>query len=257
MIELPAVVSSLLTDAFFHGFLVFIRVSSLVSLLPVFGEHSVPVRVKLAVSIAFSAIVAPTAPVLQSPDGPIAFAEFALPEVAIGLSLGIAIRLFVSALQTAGSIAAQATSLSQLLGTAVAEPVPAMGYVLIVGALALTAMLGLHVRAAELLILSYDLFPAGEFPDARLLSAWGVGRISHAFRLAFMLAAPFVAISLIYNLALGVINRAMPQLMVAFVGAPLITFGGLFLLFISAPLMLSLWIKALNSFIQNPVGAAG
>lgn len=183
------------------------------------------------------------------------FAMFALPEIAIGLILGIAIRLFILALQTAGSIAAQATSLSQLLGGAATEAVPAMGFILVVGALSLAVMYGLHIRAAELLILSYDLFPVGEFPDGRIISAWGVARISHAFSLAFVLAAPFVVASLIYNLALGVINRAMPQLMVAFVGAPLITFGGLFFLFVSAPFMLTVWIEALLTFFENPMGA--
>lgn len=257
MIGLPSEIQMLLSVSFWHGFLVFLRVSALVSMLPAFGERSVPVRVKLILAIAFTTIVAPAAPLLTLPEGPSAFAGFALPEIVIGLALGIAIKLFVLALQTAGSIAAQATSLSQLLGGAAAEPLPAMGYVLVVAALALAVMFGLHIRAAELLILSYDIFPAGVFPDGRLLSSWGISRISHAFSLAFMLAAPFVVASLIYNLTLGVINRAMPQLMVAFVGAPLITFGGLFLLLVSTPYMLTIWIDALGAFFQNPAGPPG
>lgn len=257
MIGLPPEILALLSESFWHGFLVFLRVSALVSMLPAFGEQSVPVRVKLILAIAFTTIVAPAAPFLALPEGPLAFGGFALPEIAIGLALGIAIKLFVLALQTAGSIAAQATSLSQLLGGAAAEPLPAMGYVMVVAALALAVMFGLHIRAAELLILSYEMFPAGIFPDGRLLSSWGVSRVSHAFSLAFMLAAPFVIASLIYNLALGVINRAMPQLMVAFVGAPLITFGGLFLLLVSTPYMLTVWIEALGTFFQNPGGSPG
>jgi flagellar biosynthesis protein FliR len=246
-----------ISDTFWHGFLVFFRVSALVSLLPAFGERSVPVRIKLVLAMAFSTIVAPAAPSLTLPNGVLEFVGFLLPEIAVGLVFGIAIRLFVLALQTAGSIAAQATSLSQLLGGAAAEPVPAIGYILVVGGLALSVMSGLHIRAAELLILSYQLFPAGTFPDGRLLSGWGISRVSHAFGLAFMLAAPFVIASLVYNLALGVINRAMPQLMVAFVGAPLLTFGGLFLLFISAPFMLMVWVEALSTFFQNPTGGPG
>jgi flagellar biosynthetic protein FliR len=46
----------------------------------------------------------------------------------------------------------------------------------------------------------------------------------------------------------------MPQLMVAFVGAPLITFGGIFLLFISTPFLLSTWINALDAFLVMPFG---
>ena len=74
-----------------------------------------------------------------------------------------------------------------------------------------------------------------------------------AFTLAFTLAAPFVITSVVYNLALGVINRAMPQLMVAFVGAPVITFGAIFLLFLSAPLVLTVWNAEFTSFLGNPL----
>ena len=44
----------------------------------------------------------------------------------------------------------------------------------------------------------------------------------------------------------------MPQLMVAFVGAPVITAGGLFLLCLSAPIILRVWLAALDSFITSP-----
>ncbi len=59
------------------------------------------------------------------------------------------------------------------------------------------------------------------------LARWGLAQVSRSFALAFSLAAPFVIAGLLYNVALGVINRAMPQLMVAMVGAPAITLGGI------------------------------
>ena len=42
--------------------------------------------------------------------------------------------------------------------------------------------------------------------------------------------------------------------MVVFVGAPVITAGGLFLLFLLAPAVLSLWMSALEGFVANPFG---
>ncbi len=75
-----------------------------------------------------------------------------------------------------------------------------------------------------------------------------------AFALAFSLAAPFTIASFVYNLALGVINRAMPQLMVTFVGAPAITLGGLALLLVSAPILLGIWHQCLVDFIADPFG---
>ena len=44
----------------------------------------------------------------------------------------------------------------------------------------------------------------------------------------------------------------MPQLMVAFVGAPAITAGGLIILMLAAPLMLSIWVEAMGMFIMDP-----
>ena len=247
---------AVLSSGFWHVALVFLRVSALVSVLPAFGEHSVPMRVKLVVAVMFTAVVVPAVETIAQPGGLPSLARVILSETLSGLALGLGLRLFVLALHIAGSIAAQSTSLSQLAGGAAGEPMPAMGHVLVIAGLALAVMTGLHVRAAELLVLSYNLFPPGSFPAAPDLSAWGVARIGHAFALAFTLAAPFVIASMIYNLALGVINRAMPQLMVAFVGAPVITLGGLALLCVAAPLMLSVWAEALGGFLSDPTGAA-
>ncbi len=243
-------------DGLLIGFIVFLRVGAAMALLPAFGESSVPQRVRLGLALGFTAIVMPAVaaqiePLAEHQKGiPILLAT----ETLAGLALGIALRLFVLALQMAGSIAAQATSLSQVFGGTGIEPQPAVGHLLVFGGLALAVMTGLHVRIAEVLILSYNVLTPGQFPSASILGDWGVGQIAQAFSLAFTLAAPFIIASLIYNVALGVINRAMPQLMVAFVGAPAITAGALILMFLVMPLMLTVWSDALQQFLQNPFG---
>ncbi|SEW00578.1 flagellar biosynthetic protein FliR [Aliiroseovarius sediminilitoris] len=236
-----------------QGLVVFLRVGAAMAVLPAFGEKSVPARVRLFLSLAFTMIVAPgvmadigTTPPLQ----PLVY----ISEPVIGLGFGIAIRLMIMALQVAGSIAAQSTSLAQLIGGANADPQPAIGHVLVVAGLALAVMLGLHVKLATGLILTYRVFPIGQFPDTQAFADWGIVQIARAFSLAFTLAAPFVIASLLYNVALGVINRAMPQLMVAFVGAPAITAGGLILLLLTAPLLLPVWQAALETILANPFG---
>lgn len=249
-----AELSELIQAWFWHGAMVFLRVGAAVALLPAFGERSVPARIKLVLAVAFTMIVAPAVPAVELGQNLQSTWRYVLTETIAGLSIGIGIRLFVLALQTAGAIAANATSLSQLLGGAATDPLPAISYVLVVAGLALAVMVGLHIRSAELFILSYDLIPAGVFIEGRVLSGWGVSQVSRAFSLAFVLAAPFVIISVIYNLTLGVINRAMPQLMVAFVGAPVITAGGLFTLFLVSPYLLTAWVGALNGFLENPFG---
>lgn len=235
--------------------IVFLRMAPLVGLFPGFGESSVPMRIKLGLALGFAAIVTPAvAPdLIAALPAEVALARLIAIEIGIGLMLGMGLRLFVLALQTAGSIAAQATSLSQILGNASITPMPAMGHVLLTGALALAMLLGLHLRLAELAVASYRLLPPGEIPGAAEVAAWGIARIARAFGFAFSLAAPFVIASMLYNLTLGIINRAMPQLMVVFVGAPAITAAGLVLLMLLAPAMLGLWAAALGEFIAAPL----
>ena len=56
-------------------------------------------------------------------------------------------------------------------------------------------------------------------------------------------------------MTLGVINRAMPALMVSFVGAPALTAAGLALMAVMAPLALSVWSQALQTFLAAPFQA--
>lgn len=225
--------------------LVFVRIGAAMALLPAFGEQVTPMRIKLAATIAFTLVVAPAiwGEVVAALDQRSWISLIGI-EVLAGLAIGIMFRLFVITLQVAGTIAAQATSLSQIFGGGLgAEPQPAMSTLLVTGGLCLAVMAGFHVRAAEALISSYQLFPIGNPVAAMDLSTWGIERVGRAFSLGLSLASPFILASFVYNLALGAINKAMPQLMVAFVGAPAISLGGLILLMLFAPLMLSLWLK--------------
>lgn len=129
---------------------------------------------------------------------------------------------------------------------------PAMSHLFVAAALALAMIGGLHVKLAAALILSYDALPAGQMPQAILIEKWGVSQIAGAFDLAFSLSAPFVIAALIYNVALGFINRAMPALMVSFVCAPALTAGALVLLAITAPLMLAIWWHTFADLLADP-----
>lgn len=231
---------------------VFARVGAAFAVLPGFGERVVPARLRLAGALAMTAVVAPAVPPPELPVGPAALGAFLAAESLAGLAFGMALRLMVMALQIAGTIAAQATSLAQFFGGAGAEPQPAMSQVLMLAGMALLVLAGLPERAAAYLVLSYSLIPAGLAFDAGTLAEWGSARVAQAFALGFTLAAPFVIGSVLYNLALGAINRAMPALMVAFVGAPAVTLGGMALLALAAPLMVAVWAEAAGRLLADP-----
>jgi flagellar biosynthetic protein FliR len=93
-----------------HGFLIFLRVGAALSLMPGFGEQSVPVRVKLVLSIVATLVIAPIIPSFHaSPWGLSELVRFGATETLSGLLFGVGLRFFVMALQTAGTIAAQST----------------------------------------------------------------------------------------------------------------------------------------------------
>lgn len=258
MTELLAAAGGLSAQAALVGGVVFLRIGAAMALLPGFGEAVVPARVRLALALAFTAVVAPAVFASIAPRTGTAEALLAClaTETLIGLALGLVLRLVVLALEIAGTIAAQAASLSQMFGAG-GEPMPAISHLLVVAGLALAMMAGLHARIAGALILSYEVLPPGAFPDAATIRGWSIGHVTHAFAVAFGLAAPFVIASAVYNVALGAINRAMPQLMVSFVGAPAITLGALALLAIAAPAALSLWLATLEAVLADPFGAPG
>lgn len=250
LLEAMAQFHGLGQDMAWRLWLVFLRVGAAMALLPAFGEQAVPQRIKLVVAIAFTLIVAPAAGDMPIPQtAPMAKMGA---EVAIGLALGLALRLMVLALQTAGSIAANATSLSQLFGGAGPEPQPAVSNLLVMAGLALALASGLHVQISSALIRSYQLFPAGQLPGSADLADWGVGLVASTFALAFVLAAPFSIAAFLYNVALGVINRALPTLMVSFIGAPALAGGGLVLIALVAPVMLAVWLHHFQALLANP-----
>lgn len=235
--------------------LVFLRVGAAAALLPAFGEQTLSVRVRLVAAVAFTAIVAPA--VFEALPG--ADSGVLLPaavEVLTGLALGLGLRLIVLTLQIAGTIAAQAMSLSQLTAYTGPEPMPALSQFLTMAALALAAALGLHVKFAEFLALSFEIVPSGLPISAEPFAKWGVEETGRMFALAFALAAPFQVASVLYNLALGFISRAMPQLMITMIGAPALTLGGIALLALVSPVLLSVWLLALQAGLAVPFEAA-
>ncbi|EET48747.1 flagellar biosynthetic protein FliR [Thalassobium sp. R2A62] len=238
----------------FGAAVIFLRVGAMMAVLPGLGERSVPARVRLGLAIALTVLVTPLiAPDLPEPEEVSNLVGLLLIEASIGLLLGMSLRLFVFTLSTAGAIAAQSTSLSQIFGgSAGAEAQPAIGHVLVTGGLTIAMITELHLRVVEFIVMSYGSFPTGVPLSATFVADFGVSRVAASFAFAFTLAAPFFIASLIYNVTLGVINRAMPQLMVSFVGAPVITAGGLVLLALSAPTLLGLWIDAFHDFMGAP-----
>ncbi len=237
--------------------LVFVRVASAVALMPGFGESAIPSRVRLMAALGFTMVVWPMVEGQLPEVGTSlpALAGLIVIEAGIGFLIGISLRLMVMALQLAGSIAAQSTAITQVAGVGVTpDPMPAIGNILMLAGLTLALVSGLHIKASIAIASTYELLPMGTIPIAGDVAEWGIARVAKVFVFGFTMAAPFVIASFAYNLALGAINRAMPSLMVAFVGAPLITAGALLLLLLAGPTIITVWNARLDAVLANPLG---
>lgn len=259
-LEALAPLLDLTRTAVFAAMAVFARVGAAVALLPGFGEQVLPMRLKLGAALAFAVIIWPAvAPEARiADDSLVGFAVVLGAEAVAGILLGLSVRLLIFALQMAGSMAAQSTSIAQMFGEGMlADPQPAYANLLAVAGIAVAFALGLPVHVAAALIDSYTTLGFGTFPLGGDVAEWGSRRVAGAFGTALSLALPFVLMAFAYNVALGAINRAMPQLMVAFVGAPAITGGALLLMGLATPLALRVWGQSLLRVLADPFGAAG
>jgi len=236
---------------------VFVRTGAALFLVPGLGERAVPTRVRLAAALALTALVAPVVASAAgpAPETPGGLGLMVLAEVAAGLVIGLAFRLLVLALQFAGSIGAQHLSISQMFRAGVApEPEPTIATLLGMGGIVLLLLAGLHVRLVAALAGLYAVLPFGEMPGGGDLAGWMVAGGARVFALALSLALPFVGVGFAYNLALGALSRAMPQLLVALVGAPLLIGLGICVLWLALPEIFARWGAAAGAVLADPLG---
>ncbi|WP_300380681.1 flagellar biosynthetic protein FliR [Henriciella sp.] len=217
------------------------RLSFVVFLMPGIGAQTVPARVRISLILAVTTAFAASG-IVPQPDAEelSALVGLIISEGVIGLFLGVLLRLSIWMLSIAGTLIAQVIGLAQLLGIALeseAQTITANMLSLAGAALLLTAdyHIGVVVRLSEL----YSEIPVGALSDIDF--TFVVKKGYDAFAFAILLAWPFVAINLLYNICLGFINKALPSLMVAFVGAPFMIGAGLLLLTLSIVTMLTVW----------------
>ena len=237
----------------YRVFLVFVRVGAAVMFLPGFGELTVPVRVRLGAAAVLSLALAQVVPGLPAtvPGDAGDLLRHIAGELAAGSFLGLGARLFLTALQVAGSVVGQAVGLANPFAVA------GMGFesgsiisgTLVIAGIAAIFATDLHYLMIEALLRSYTAMPALAAPDTAALAQDFSVLVAATFRLGVGLAAPFLAFALLFNIALGLMNRAMPALPVFFVGTPALLLGGLVLLATTSGAMLVAFTAGLSDWL--------
>jgi flagellar biosynthesis protein FliR len=233
--------------------LVFARVGALFMLIPGIGETYVPVNVRLILALLLSLclwpIAAPSLPALPADIG--VMTGDIVKELLIGGMIGALLQMFTAALQTAGELISLQTTLSfaQTTNPAEAQPTASVSTFLMLIGMTLVFDTDLHQLFIAAIAKSYTLFaPAKNLPlnDAAMLATQTVGK---TFALAVQMSAPVIVFSLVFNIASGLIGRAMPQFQVFFVATPLNLLLGLSIFALSLGAIGLVWVRSFETFI--------
>lgn len=215
----------IVTVKVFSFLLVFARVGAIMMLIPGIGETFVSPRLRLTAALAVTLLIAPTVASTLPPPPATPLAGFFLiaGEVVVGLFIGGASRLALSALQVASTVI---TFQSGLGFAEFFDPTQGSQSALIASFLNILGLAAIFTANLHLLMLkaaadSYTLFPPGHLPPFGDFARMTTGIVSSAFLLGVQISAPFIAYGIVLNVGLGVINRLMPQIQVAMVAMPL------------------------------------
>lgn len=211
--------------------LLLIRIGMVVVAAPPFNGLYFPATVKVGLILLLGVILLPLVDV--TPEGtPVGLAVIAARETAIGLSLGLAVRMLVAGAEMAGYL------VGFQLGFAYAATVdPQTGarnnvIASLYGSVALLTFLAIdgHHEVLRALLASYQALPIGTGGlDGSLVDV--VSRmLGIVFDVGAQLAAPVVIVLLIVELAIGLASRAAPALNLMAIGFPIRLAVGLFAL---------------------------
>ncbi|HEV7253119.1 MAG TPA: flagellar biosynthetic protein FliR [Mesorhizobium sp.] len=229
------------------GFLAFCRVGACFMLLPGLSSARVPLPVRLFVALAVSfALFAHLSDLILPHAGdssPARLLPLIAGELALGALIGLLARLYVLALQFIASAIAMLVGYGGVAGPSIeeSEPQAALASLITFSALLLLFVFDFHHEVVAALVRSYEVAPVGEALSARSALIDLADTLREAFLIALRLGSPFVAYAILVNLAVGFINKLVPQIPVYFISQPFVIAGGLILLYFGASTFLSLF----------------
>jgi flagellar biosynthesis protein FliR len=235
--------------------LVFARIGTMMMLLPGLGETSIPGRLRLTVALALTLLLLPLHQAAYQIDLKSFAPVFTLlaEEMLIGALLGMTARLAIAALQVAGSIVAQQLGLGFV--TAVDPTQDQQGVIIgnFLSMLGITLIFAtdLHHLVIAALDDSYTLFRPGEVPLSGDMADHVARLIAGTFRIGVQISAPFLVFGIVFNLALGLLSRLMPQMQVFFVGLPMTILGGLLILLIVVGAMMTTYLAYVEDVVHE------
>ncbi len=218
--------------------LVLIRISTFIVAAPFFSANSIPMRVKLSLSVMLTLIILPVVPVVELDYiGVIGYAALLLQEAAVGLVLGFMCNICMYIVSFAGQLIDIEIGLSMANMfdpmTNISVTVTGNMYTYLVMLVMLVTNMHHYVLRAILDTFSY--FNIGKAVFRGNIVEMIISFMGNYFMIGFRIVLPIFACMLIMNVVLGVLSRAAPQMNMFVVGIQLKVFVGILVLLIIIP----------------------
>ncbi len=216
----------------------FVRILAFVAVAPIFGENSISRMAKIGTAAVLAVIIAPTLP--SMPDvPPVSYAGVWLlvQQIIIGIALGLIMHVVFAAVQAAGDYVGLQMGLgfASFFSAAFGAQIMVLSQLLNLFALLLFLAFNGHLIMIRILAYTFTELPIGvgdlDASAWEMIALWG----GTVFSAGVSLALPLIAALLTINLAMGILNRASPQLSIFSIGFPLTLIAGLVVLTFMVP----------------------
>jgi len=234
-------------------FLVFLRVTTIIAMIPVLGDRTVPFKIKGSLSLFVAFLVFP----FVQFNAPLSENLFSMAfrmagEILIGVMLGFASRLIFAGIQLAGQLIGfqMGFSIVNIIDPVSSDQVSIIAeFQYLVAALLFLATSAHHIFLAAI-VESYKVLPIYDFQFTGALMQALIALSGNMFVIAAKISAPLIAALLLTNVGLGLIARTVPQINIFIVGFPLQIAVGL----IGVGLTLPIFLNIVGRFFNNLEG---
>ncbi len=197
----------------FAWMMVMLRSIGVIFQLPIIAGHPLPVMMRLGLSIGVATLLAGLVPATPMPASLWSLIGMASMEVVLGLGLGFVVRMAFAAIEMAGRLITTEIGVTAMPGMGAPEPASEpVAALLMTFATVMFFLFGAHHSVLIAFAKSFQLAPAGK---AAFDAGAGMALIMdsmNVIELGVRIAAPFIAMNFLVNLAFSVLGRAVPKM---------------------------------------------
>ena len=238
--------------------LIFVRIMGTILITPVIGGTHIPAMVRIALSLAISAILFYSGDIvtqIEYADSVLGYGMLIMQEFLVGFIIGFVVFLVLNITYFAGHFIDQQIGFSMVsvYDPITQEQVPISGNLYYFALCTLMIVTNGHHLIIKSLFYSYKAVPlvsAQLFMNGKLISVIS-GLVVDFFAIGFSIALPVIAIILIMDLVLGILTKTVPKINVFVVGIPAKLFAGLVTMMLIAPML-----SGVSSIFYNEISDA-